>query len=70
MAGFSKKGFIQGAHIKKGALHRQLGYPEGEKIPLGLLREIKSANVGTHVRGRTVTPLLKKRVNFAINIRR
>ncbi len=25
--------WIQKAHIKKGALHRELGVPEGKKIP-------------------------------------
>jgi hypothetical protein len=27
------KKWIQGADIKKGALHREMGVPEGEKIP-------------------------------------
>ena len=27
------KKWIQGAHLHKGALHRALGVPEGEKIP-------------------------------------
>ena len=55
---------------KKGALHRQLGYPQTDTLPLGLLKEIRDARPGNHVRGHTVTPLLKKRVNFALNIRR
>lgn len=61
--------FIKEARVKKGALHRQLGYPPSNVLPVGLLKEIRSANVGTHVRGHTVTPLLKKRANFALNIR-
>ena len=62
--------WIQGAHIKHGALHRQLGYDPSRRIPLGLLREIKGSDIGTHVRGRKVTRLLKQRVNFALNVRR
>ena len=30
--------WIQKAHIKKGALHRQLGVPAGKKIPAGKLQ--------------------------------
>jgi hypothetical protein len=62
--------WIQGAQPKKGALHRQLGYPSHDTIPLGVLRMIKDADVGTHIRGQPVTPLLKKRVNFALNVRK
>lgn len=32
------KKWIQGAHIKKGALHSQLGIPQGQKIPAGTLK--------------------------------
>ena len=53
-----------------GALHRQLGYPMGEKLPNGLLDEIAASPVGSHVRGHTVTTLLKLRVNAARNARR
>ena len=61
--------WIQQAHDpgKKGALHRQLGYPVGQPLPPGLLNELYNANIGTHVRGLTVTPLLKRRVVFAVN---
>lgn len=31
------KKWIQGANIKKGALHRELGVPIGQKIPTGKL---------------------------------
>jgi hypothetical protein len=36
-----KKKWIQSAlkHAKNGALHRQLGIPEGESIPLALLKK-------------------------------
>ncbi len=51
----------------KGALHRQLGYKETQKIPKGLMHEIYNANIGTTVRGHKVTPLLKHRVLGAVN---
>ena len=59
--------WIQGAAPKPGALHRQLGYSQGEKLPEGLLNEIYHTPIGNKARGRTVTPLLKKRVVFAVN---
>lgn len=31
------KQWIQGMHMKKGALHRQLGVPQGQKIPASKL---------------------------------
>ena len=34
----AKKHFIKGMDLKKGALHRDLGVPEGEKIPEDKLR--------------------------------
>lgn len=47
----SKKRWIQRAlkKHKKGALHRQLGIPEGEKIPLALLHEAAKEPNGTGV---------------------
>ena len=62
--------WMQRAFKKKGALHHQLGYPSGEHIPAGLLCEIFHANVGTHVRGHTVTTLLKRRTVAAVNAQR
>jgi hypothetical protein len=44
---------------KKGALHRQLGIPEGEIIPLSLLRDAAKA-----------PGLLGQRSRFAINVRK
>lgn len=35
--------WIQGAHIKKGALHKELGVPQGKKIPGGMLRKAEHA---------------------------
>lgn len=44
-------------HIKKGALHAQLGIPQGQKIPVSTLMNLKENG----------TPLEKKRANFALN---
>lgn len=53
--GGSAHQWIQGAHIKKGALHRELGIPEGEKIPeVKLERAAHSSN-----------PKLAKRAHLA-----
>ena len=59
--------WIRGANPNPGALHRQLGYASSKEIPEGLKKEIYHANIGTHVRGHKVTPLLKHRVVFAVN---
>lgn len=60
-----------GQKIKKGALSRQLHIPKTKKIPKKILFEIKSAKVKDKIyfnnKKITVTKLLKKRVNFAIN---
>ena len=41
-----KKNWIQAAHLKKGALHRDLGIPEGEKIPhKTLLKAAKESGI-------------------------
>jgi len=50
--------WMQKVHPKKGALHRQLGIPSGDKIPTGLLREKAKAG-GT----------LGKRANLALRYR-
>lgn len=46
--------WIQKVHMKKGALHRQLGVPQGEKIPKSKLKD-KPGD----------TPLMRKRKNLA-----
>lgn len=43
-------------NLKKGALHKELGIPEGEKIPLKLIRN----------KLKTATGDMKKRLNFAL----
>jgi hypothetical protein len=62
--------FIQKAlkNKKQGALHRELGIPQGHKIPKGKLKELSHAKIGTHVRGHKVTTLLKRRAVFAENL--
>ena len=64
----SRKRWIQGVHIKEGALHKQLGIKD--HISFGLMEKIEYSPVGKSVEGHKVTPLLKKRVQLAENIRR
>lgn len=45
--------------MKKGALHRQLGIPEDERIPIALLKE------ASHAPGK-----LGKRARMALTLRR
>lgn len=56
---FSNRRWIQKAHIKKGALHRQLKIPVGKKIPIAVLRKAAKA------KGK-----LGKRARLALNFRR
>lgn len=44
--------WIQSAHIKKGALHEQLGIPEDEKIPESMLEDAagKGGTLGRRAR--------------------
>ena len=44
--------FIHGMHMKKGALHRQLGVPEGKKIPKSMLKKAakKGGKLGKRAR--------------------
>ena len=73
-----KKDWIQKAKIKKGALHRQLSVPANKDIPITLLKKIKRTPTGKTIMNPTqtgkikilVSPLLKKRVNFALNVRK
>jgi len=51
--------WIQKAKIKKGALHRQLGVPEGEKIPAKKLAKA-AAKGGTLGRRARLAQTLKK----------
>ncbi len=59
--------------IKKGALSKQLGIPESAVIPIGLLSDIKHAEIGTVIQNRysigkpiiKITKLLKQRAVMA-----
>lgn len=74
------KKWIQKARPKKGALSRQLGISEDKNIPTEMLKYIRDAPVNTwfdkthfmyaHPKRIKVTPLLKKRANFALNVRK
>jgi len=66
--------WIQKAITKKGALRKQLGIKEGEKIPVDILQKIINTETGKTVtfRGRTirVTTTLKRRAILALRLRR
>jgi hypothetical protein len=69
--------WIQGLHSKKGALHRQLGVEQDDKLPVSFLKRIVNAKAGdrvsnpTHMGKRTVkvTHLLERRAILALNLR-
>ena len=65
------KDWIGKAKVKPGALHRELHINESKPIPTPLLRRIQKAPVGAHigVHKIPVTPLLKHRAQFALNMR-
>lgn len=47
-------------NLKKGALHTQLGIPQGQKIPLKRLEAAAESH----------DPLTRKRAHFALNARK
>jgi hypothetical protein len=55
----SKK-FIQDMHMKKGALHKTLGVPEGKKIPAKKLEKAEHSK----------NPLTRKRANLAETLKK
>lgn len=63
------KNWIQDADMKKGALHKALGYEGGDKIPASILNKIASAKIGTNIKVKgkeiKVTNKLKKEANLA-----
>ena len=69
--------WIQKIHLKKGVLHRQLGIPQEQKIPVSLLNKIIAAKPGDTItnpsgKGRRrikVTRVLEKRANLARNLK-
>ena len=62
---------------KPGALHRQLGIPQEQKIPVTLMRRILAADTGDMVKNPTkvgrrayrVTTLMQRRVNPVLTMR-
>lgn len=76
------KKWIQKTKMKSGALRRQLGIPIEEDIPIGLLEEIKKTKNGevissykflsdkSYTQSIKITPLLKRRANLALNLKR
>lgn len=73
MVNTMKKKFMQKLHLKKGALHRQLGIPVGKKIPTSTLEKIIKAEIGSKVKVdgyRKVTGKLKKRSVLARTMRK
>jgi hypothetical protein len=69
-----KEKWIQDIHLHRGALHRQLGFPQDERIPVHLLDTILHEQLGATIHGPykaiPVTPLLKRRASFAKLVRR
>ena len=59
MAEAKKKKWIKGATENKGALHRHLGIPEGEKIPEEKLRAAASSS----------NPKVAKEANLAMTLK-
>ena len=51
------KNWIAGAIKKPGALHRDLGIPEGEKIPLALIKKAAKRKDKVGERARLALPL-------------
>jgi len=65
-------------NMKRGALSKQLGIPEKDKIPVTLLKKIKNAEIGETITNPTktgkkkikVTRKLKKRATLALTLRK
>lgn len=66
--------WIQKAVGKEGSLHKQMGVPEGEKIPKGHMSKVMNAEMGEKVmlgkKNVRVTGLLKKRVALAQTLKK
>ena len=67
----SKDKWIQDTHMKKGALHKKLGVPEGEKIPKSKLNSIKKdlmAKAKGDKKLSAADSKLLKQVNMALTL--
>ena len=70
--------WIQKIHLRRGALHKQLGISKDNKIPVSLLNKIISAKVGETIKnpskvGRRrikVTRVLERRAILARNLKK
>jgi hypothetical protein len=60
--------WAQNVEPHKGALHRALHIPEGQKIPAVEEREILRTPMGEKHHGITVTATLKDQIDFALNV--
>jgi hypothetical protein len=58
----------QNVEPHKGALHRALHIPEGQKIPVTEERAILKTPVGESYHGIPVTAKLKEQIDFSLNI--
>jgi len=56
----AKEKWIQGMHMKKGALHKELHVPEGKKIPESKLKKAEHSK----------NPLLSKRAHLAETLKK
>ena len=54
------KKWIQGMHMKIGALHESLGVPEGKKIPEGKLKKAEHSKNATTRKRAVLAETLKK----------
>jgi len=53
---------------RKGALHRAMHIPKGQKIPIGEEREILKTPIGEKYHGIPVTAKIKEQIDFHLNI--
>ena len=54
------KNWIQGMHMKKGALHKELGVPQGQKIPESALQKAMHSANPTERKRASLAETLKK----------
>ena len=67
-----KEKWIQKTDMKKGALHKKLGVPEGEKIPVAKLKKLKSELAKKAEGKKKLSPedrKLSKQVNLAMTLK-
>lgn len=66
--------WVKNIRLKKGTLHKQLGIDKDKKLPVSLLKKILHSKAGKKISNNKktirITPLLKKRVNLALNLKK